>query len=334
MMNQHFEWVNIAKGLGIILVVLGHAPIDDILRQYIFAFHMPLFFLLSGVTFKGGYTELRPVDFARKKGRSLLIPYFTFSIITYAFWFFLERPLLGKDDVDAIIPALGIFYSAGDNYLLTYNPAIWFLTCLFMVEIGFYVLLKYVPGNSVRIISIVAVAAAGYFSTRWFDSMLPWSIQVATVAVLFFGLGYLLKARTKIFGYSFGWVAAAAALSLIYPLIHFTNRIDMRAGEYQSVPIFISTSLLGITGILFLSFRLEGKSRILSYLGQNSLIIFALHFMIFAIIRITLEYGFGIEGNPMPITSLWGMMFTAATLVISVPFVYLIKNKAPFLIGK
>ena len=334
MMNQHFEWVNSAKGLGIILVVLGHAPIDDILRQYIFAFHMPLFFLLSGITFKGGYTDLRPVDFARKKGRSLLIPYFTFSIMTYAFWFFLERPLLGQDDVDAIVPALGIFYSAGDNYLLTYNPAIWFLTCLFVVEIGFFLLLKYVPWNSIRMISMAAVAAVGYFSIRWFDPLLPWSIQAATVAVLFFGLGYLLKSRTTIFEQPFGWAAGAAALGLIYPLIQLTNRVDMRVGEYQSVPIFISTSLLGIAGILFLSFRLEGKSRILRYLGQNSLIIFALHFMIFAIIRLTLQYGFGIEGNPMPITSLWGMMFTVVTLFISVPFVYLIKTKAPFLIGK
>lgn len=47
--TTRLTWVDIAKGLAIILVIIGHtAPFGSIARNTIFSFHMPLFFLLSG----------------------------------------------------------------------------------------------------------------------------------------------------------------------------------------------------------------------------------------------------------------------------------------------
>lgn len=43
-MNR-FQWIDIAKGLLIMLVVTGHSGID---AKYIFWFHMPAFFIISG----------------------------------------------------------------------------------------------------------------------------------------------------------------------------------------------------------------------------------------------------------------------------------------------
>ncbi|MED4306042.1 hypothetical protein P9207_20110 [Bacillus licheniformis] len=40
--------------MGIILVVLGHTPTPDWLKTFIFAFHMPLFFFLSGLVYHDG----------------------------------------------------------------------------------------------------------------------------------------------------------------------------------------------------------------------------------------------------------------------------------------
>lgn len=49
MKSEQWKWVDIAKGIGIILVFLGHFNIPDTLRAEIYTFHMPLFFFLSGV---------------------------------------------------------------------------------------------------------------------------------------------------------------------------------------------------------------------------------------------------------------------------------------------
>jgi len=45
------EWLDVLKGFGILFVVLGHALADGGLKTYIYAFHMPLFFFVSGYLF-------------------------------------------------------------------------------------------------------------------------------------------------------------------------------------------------------------------------------------------------------------------------------------------
>lgn len=51
-MDSRIKWIDAAKGLGIVLVVMSHAPIDETLKAFLFAFHMPLFFYLSGAVFR------------------------------------------------------------------------------------------------------------------------------------------------------------------------------------------------------------------------------------------------------------------------------------------
>lgn len=52
-MNKRVEWIDLAKGLGMLLVILGHCVcFGGIMHNAIFAFHMPLFFILSGIVYK------------------------------------------------------------------------------------------------------------------------------------------------------------------------------------------------------------------------------------------------------------------------------------------
>ena len=46
MSHKRLQWIDVAKGIGIILMVLGHTSIPQMLSNFIWAFHMPLFFLI------------------------------------------------------------------------------------------------------------------------------------------------------------------------------------------------------------------------------------------------------------------------------------------------
>ena len=48
-MSERVIWVDTAKGFAIISVVLGHSSLPIELRSVVYSFHMPLFFMLSGV---------------------------------------------------------------------------------------------------------------------------------------------------------------------------------------------------------------------------------------------------------------------------------------------
>lgn len=51
---KRIDWIDVAKGVGIFLMVMGHTSMPDAVNRWIYSFHMPLFFLLSGLVFNPG----------------------------------------------------------------------------------------------------------------------------------------------------------------------------------------------------------------------------------------------------------------------------------------
>jgi len=85
-MRQRIQWIDITKGIAILAVVVGHTlgPYNgQFLGSLIFAFHMPIFFMLSGYLFK-----MHPISQEAKRGAmNLLLPYLiTGSLILISVW--------------------------------------------------------------------------------------------------------------------------------------------------------------------------------------------------------------------------------------------------------
>lgn len=81
--SERIRYLDIYKGIGIILVVLGHTEmIPEGLKLWLEAFHMPLFFVAAGVLI--GDLKLYERDgmsVVKDRMRSILVPYFWFSLI-------------------------------------------------------------------------------------------------------------------------------------------------------------------------------------------------------------------------------------------------------------
>lgn len=83
MTAKRLNYLDMAKGIGIILVVAEHSGLcGDGLLAWLSSFHMPLFFVISGMLLSHRQEEARPLAHsACRKVRSILLPYFTFSLI-------------------------------------------------------------------------------------------------------------------------------------------------------------------------------------------------------------------------------------------------------------
>ena len=79
--NKRLDYLDVAKGIGILLVILGHCQLGRIGRAHslIYSFHMPLFFFISGVCFSNKYTFS---TLAVKRFRQIILPTIYFSIIS------------------------------------------------------------------------------------------------------------------------------------------------------------------------------------------------------------------------------------------------------------
>ena len=77
MMNR-IEWIDTAKGIGLLLVIFEHLSIPYV-TAWIYTFHMPLFFFLSGVVFSGEKYTFQ--EYLKKRVKALVIPYFSLGLI-------------------------------------------------------------------------------------------------------------------------------------------------------------------------------------------------------------------------------------------------------------
>jgi len=79
-MNKRIGWVDIARALGIFAIVLGHTVEDGATMRYLYSFHIPLFFFLSGAAFR--VRDASFGAFVKKRAFSLLLPYGIFALVS------------------------------------------------------------------------------------------------------------------------------------------------------------------------------------------------------------------------------------------------------------
>ncbi len=82
-MEKRIGYIDIAKGLGILVIVLAHndlAGYHPTLHKFIYAFHIPLFFFLSGMFFRPERVLWRD---ARRRFNTLMKPYFFTLFLIY-----------------------------------------------------------------------------------------------------------------------------------------------------------------------------------------------------------------------------------------------------------
>jgi acyltransferase len=195
---MRLNWVDALKGFGIMLVVFAHYKLPVALDTYIFSFHMPLFFFISGFLFNFVKYTGSAANFVKGRLRSLIIPYFVFAVFTCLFYFLLDELFspgvvtIKFFEVDIFYIVYSILYS--QTTMISYNGPLWFLTCLFVTELLFFWLAKrYYWQPEKLVIGLILAGIVGYLYSIYVPFGLPWNADVALTAVVFYGAGNLFR---------------------------------------------------------------------------------------------------------------------------------------------
>lgn len=244
-MKQRLNWVDAIKGFGVILVIVGHSSCPAWLLYWIYIFHIPLFFMLSGLMFKDSEKSMSLGRWIKYKSRNLLWPYLIFGILELLFdgAIGLVSHDIARENV--VKKVIALIYS---NYLFEYNytGVIWFLTCLFTTELLFFILQKFIRNKVLRTIIILSLGVLGLRWNSITTFLPPFFADKALTAILFYSLGYLLRnifekegsRKEEIIG--FLAVVIGSILGLYMVLCQVLVQIKMR-----NLPLFqlaISTS--------------------------------------------------------------------------------------------
>ncbi|TDL51871.1 hypothetical protein E2R60_19895 [Paenibacillus dendritiformis] len=338
-MNKRIDYLDTAKGIGILLVVFGHALTveDSAIKVYLYSFHLPLFFFISGFLYRPEKFK-NYFSFLGTKARALIMPYITFSVMSH-FMILIMHHKSGQHSSLVFLQIKNVVYGDGQHLAQLNNVALWFLPCLFIVENIFYWVVKFSKNHSTTIVTILLMTIIGFVYSKNYNHNLPWSLNVALIALGFYGVGYIGSKYTEVLekhllNMNSYYVICIFLVSFIVSMMN--GRIDMNGNSYgHHIIYFYVAAFSGISTVLKLSTKLR-KLSLINYLGRNSLVILGLHFLMFQLIanyqlqRILFNDFFKVQEEPLTMIILYTVLGTLMTL----PFAYLINRFVPFLFGK
>lgn len=334
-LNNRIKWIDTAKGLGLLCVILGHLGVPY-LSTWIYTFHMPLFFFLSGIVFSG--RKYRFGEYLKRKMKSLVLPYFTLG--GGIFLFFCIVYAVQRQPISAYGEMLKCFLVQEHFW------TVWFLACLFLVELlyyGIYMLCGKWPLWSTAASLTLCVFGLVRYRLGW--GSLPWNLDVALVAQFFFHIGYLSKKYMSRLGKiaQMPWLKKGLALFGLLALSAIPgflcirlsgSSLDMSIGMYGNELLTFISAFAGIGLIVLISNLLKHKW--LTWLGQNTMIIFGWHSRIVIVLCGYVYAWIGVFQGARGLLD--EMMYAAVTMIvilgILVPLTLAIKkSKLHWLFG-
>ncbi|WP_028973460.1 acyltransferase family protein [Spirochaeta cellobiosiphila] len=331
--DNHIIWIDNAKAIGIILVMVGHLNFPKEIIIWLYSFHMPLFFFISGILAKSG-KEHSIFKFIKNRAERLLVPYFMFALFSYLFWLLIGRRF-GADsslDINLLKPLLGILYSNGINNWLIFNAPLWFLTCLFITEIEFFMISKL---TRVRmLIVLLLMITLGFLLSKNQIIRLPWGFNISLVSISFYAIGYYSK-----FLLEFNIKKSTALLLFILTLVvniklsSINGRIDMNGNYYSNIGLFYLNAILGILSVYFIS-KLINKNKLTLFIGKNTLVIMALHIIIYSFLKGIMVFILRLNYTILDGSIVYNLIFVSIALIFLCVISLFLNAFFPLAIGK
>ena len=248
----HNAQVSIAKALGIILMVMGHAGCPGYLHDFIYLFHMPLFFFLSAYFFRDAKVVDSAGQYVVRKFKNLYLPYIKWSII----FLLLHNLFCRIGFYDNSLSWQELFVNVkcsvrgmrqGERMLGAY----WFLISLFWESLLFGLIIWVKHKTKFRYFDLIAVVLlflVGYYAP--IDLLLNREMDILPI----FYLGYWAGTHKMDFPISRSHLLIA--LSVCLPLLCYLAtfmKVDVGQGKFYNSILFLVGSLAGIYLMIILS---------------------------------------------------------------------------------
>ena len=283
--SPRLDFIDHLKAIGIVLVVVGHAAATpQAWATAIYAFHVPLFFWISGFLLGLDHRPPATAQAIGRRVRALWWPYVAFFVLSWGYAL-ATAPLAG--DGGELLhapwyrPLLALLRGRSED--LSVNVALWFFPCLIVVQVA-YGLLRRVASAGVAAIPCVALATVVSAAAWQPDPRWPWEIDTAIVAIGFFALGVVSPAPVAwLAGRGRATLAALVlgAAGLGWLAVQHNGRVDLQMMNFGRVgPLFLPTALLGILLCLAATLRLPALA-VSRWVADRALLIFPSHLLVF-----------------------------------------------------
>lgn len=284
--KKRIEWIDIMKGIAMMMVISGHVFAPFGLRYVIYSCHIPIFFIISGYFLKtdGSFTV-----FFKTLAKSYIVPYIITAVIILVVNL-IQSDAIGMSTVyEWLVKAFWGIPNTKDTILywgISQIGPIWFLQALFVSELYVFILNRYIKKYKIRIVvfavsAFVCVIASNYI---W----LPCNILNGVFNSIFVYSGGIIKKKQKIFedrirAFSSRLLLMAGSISVLVILGTMLHRQKCNFATLR-FPLNGIEVLGAFSGFalcaglaLFIWRHVLWASNVLQLIGVNSLYIMCIH---------------------------------------------------------
>lgn len=268
-------WADVTKGIGIILVIIGHIDLPNAIINYIFAFHMPLFIIISGY-----FVNHSRISNGLKK---LAICYINMSVIMTVAYSVFEYITTGYTIRSVLRQFLNILLGASaPHYRVDAAPAVWFFVSLIVIQIISFFQSK-ITKKIQPLVPIICLIFGLLLSRYKDNSYLPFNIDVSLLLYPFFYIGSNFKSVIKnLLDLSKWWVILVFVLTTVITILIsiYNGEVNIYRCNYgNSIVLYYIGSLAGAISIIALS-KVVSEFTVMKpiiWLGQNTIVPMCCH---------------------------------------------------------
>lgn len=346
MEKKRLNYIDIARAFAMILIVLGHTVVYSKclvgLYKLIYSFHVALFFIISGFTFKIRDNESF-LCFFKKKFLRIMIPYFIWALLFLIPYILFGRTFGGKlstpPKFNLIIMLTNILYGNGNMYALKQNTSLWFLPALFSTEIIYYFIVKFVEKyQRKKFIIILPLLIISFLSENYMNDIIifPWGITTVLNIGIFFYIGYLLNEYNVIEKFSNNMKSISIILLLLGTVCCYLNYRDVAYVEYEygNFALALISGICMSLFVLFISKNIN-DNKILQYLGKNTMGILIFHKITILLFqnKLGIITQLLIESNAL-IEIILSILIVEISISLSLILTEIIRKNLPYMIGE
>lgn len=326
---KRFREIDVARGIVILLVVLGHlVAFDNFLWSWIFSFHMPFFFFVSGYCTNTKNFELSFFNYLIKCIKSILL-----MAVTCRMLYMITGVFGNVQNMNLNQKLVKVFL----------EPSEWFIASLFLGRVLFWGYIKIYKIFSTSKISLLfstfSIALLFFISTWWNESGLhykpqyfPFPIDTSLIALAFIIIGFEARNNNISFNIQLNTIQKYLLYALILCTLIFikndtyVNVSDMKFGRSQL--FFVLNACFWCWLICCFSFKIVSSTKkitiILEMLGKHSIVVYIGHTVLFVFLNKILKYYTGIEYIPMHnFNNFLVVIYFLITCIIFIPMCFL-----------
>lgn len=345
--DNRIHWIDMFRAVMIFAIAWGHSlgvpsMSFGLIIRYLYSFHVPAFFFISGYLFNRKSVPF--VSFVSKKFKTLMIPYYVFSLLSIAAFSVLGSFASAGLGVEAkstgILPNIwGMIYANGDTGYMKWNLALWFIPCLFCTSLLFFGIqfifskasrkINFHTFNALVLVLSLALAVSNYYVLGL--RVLPFGLETTIYMLPFFIVGYWIKGSVNFNNIRSSYKFLIGIIALISGgaiAIFVQNGINYINSIYQNIFLFYISSMLTVIGFVLI-FQLFSFKWV-RFVGKNSLSILLMHKFPILLLQIIL-------GKYIAKSAAMGVTVTFFIAVISCGLSLLvgemIKRIFPFMLG-